>query len=77
MFIALFAEVTESVEPWTKNIGEDMLQLFYKSLWLKLRQPDMKDFGKRFFIELCDSRFQIHLLKGFMETLRSIYSDIL
>jgi hypothetical protein len=37
MFIALFAEVTESVEPWTKNIGEDMLQLFYKSLWLKLR----------------------------------------
>ena len=39
--------------------------------------PEIKDFGKRFFLEMCDTKFQTHLIKQFMKLLNSMYSDLL
>ena len=65
MFIDLYAEekyMESVVEPFYKTIGEVHLKLFYKFLWWKLKSPLIDDFGKKFFLELCDAPFQIYLV---------------
>jgi hypothetical protein len=59
------------IEPYIKTIGEDCLQLFYKWLWVRAKQPEIENFGRLYFIELSnnDWRYQIHLVKNFMQTL--------
>jgi hypothetical protein len=78
MFATLFAEVSDPdpIEPHVKTIGNENVQLFYKWIWVRLRNPDIENFGKRFFFELCDLRFQIYLLKTYMTVLTSLYSQL-
>lgn len=54
MFTHLYAEtkLENAIEPHIFTIGDNFLQLFYKSIWAKLRMPDIKNFGKRFFFEI-------------------------
>ncbi len=80
LFIETFGEVNDeeslNIYPYLRVIGDTHLKLFYKFLWWKLRCPTIDDFGKRFFLELCDTKFQIHLLKLYMNHLLSLYQDL-
>ena len=80
MFTHLFAEtkLESAIEPHILTIGETFLQLFYKHIWSKLRAPEIKNFGKRFFLEISgnDVKYQIKLLMSFMNVLCSQYSEI-
>ena len=66
------------IEPYVTTIGEEFLNLFYKYLHNKVKQPDIADFGRTFFFELCSSNadYQIHLLHSFFKLLSSAYSEI-
>lgn len=57
--------------PHLTTIADDYLTLFYKFIWFKLRTPDLDNFGKRFFFEVADYQYQIHLLIAFMRILES------
>ena len=70
MFIALYAEISDkelAVEPYISTIGMEHVKLLYKYIWIKMKHPEIEDFGKRFFFELCDTNFQIQLVKSYME----------
>ena len=79
MFITVFAEVSvpPAIEPWTITVGEENIQLFYKYLWVRCKSPEIKDFGRNFFFEVCEPKFQIHLVKQYMKMLNSMYTDLL
>lgn len=38
--------------------------------------PDIENFGKRFFLELGDWKYQVTLLKKYMQMLQSSYTDL-
>ena len=77
MFSSVLGEAAlPPIEPWVNTFGEENLQLFYKFVWLKCRQPEIDNFGRRFFLELCDTQFQIYLVKKYLAVLNSMYSDL-
>lgn len=74
IFMSLFtnqSDPEQMIEPYIRTIGDDCLQLFYKWLWVRVKQPEIENFGRRFFTELAsnDWRYQVNLIKKFMETL--------
>ena len=74
MFGDLEAEESNAefaVEPYLKSISEEHLKLFYKYIWYRLRSPNIESFGKRFFEELCDTPFQIYLVRLYKDLLAS------
>ena len=57
MFIACFAESHDrNLEPYVDKIGETFLELLYKHVWWRMRMPEIENFGKKFFFELCNTR---------------------
>jgi hypothetical protein len=64
------------VEPYVKTIGEDNLKLFYKWIWIRCKMPDIDDFGRRFFLEMGDWKYQVTLLKKYMQTLHTSFTDL-
>ena len=64
------------IEPYIKTIGEDCLQHFYKFIWARCKTPDIENFGKRFFLELGDCKYQLTLLKKYLQLLQSCYTDM-
>ena len=54
LFIKLIQDKGEEeqfVDAYEDTIAEAYLQLFYKYIWFKMKNPDVKDFGTRFFSE--------------------------
>ena len=52
LFLNLFAEKAKGdsfIDAYEDTISEKFLELFYKFLWFKLRNPDMDNIGKQFF----------------------------
>jgi len=43
---------------------------------VKCKQPDIDNFGKRFFFEMGDWKFQVTLLKKYMSVLQSSFTDM-
>ena len=45
---------------------------------MRTRHPEIDNFGRRFFLELAgnDWRYQVSLVKRFIETLQSAYQDL-
>jgi hypothetical protein len=77
MFSSVLGETNlPAIEPWVITFGQESLELFYKYIWAKCRQPEIENFGKRFFLELCDTPFQILLVKKYLGVLNSMYSDL-
>ncbi len=80
MFSALFTDhdtvSSEMIEPYIKIIGEDNLELFYKWIWVRCKNPEIENFGKRFFLEMGDWKYQMTLLKKYLATLQSSYTDM-
>eukprot|EP00347_Sterkiella_histriomuscorum_P005686 403355653 len=70
LFIKLFVEAPiqdAEVYPHINLVAQDFLDLFYKYIWFKLKSPDIKNFGKRFFMEIADTPYKLHLLVKFMK----------
>jgi hypothetical protein len=56
MFSSVLGEAAlPPIEPWVNTFGEESLQLFYKFVWIQCRQPEIDNFGRKFFLELCDT----------------------
>lgn len=79
MFVTLLAEQPKDsvlIEPQVITIGDEMLKLFYKYLWFKNKNPEIDNFGQRFFNEIGDADYQIHILRSFMNMLWSSYREL-
>ena len=64
MFTKTFSDhdYNSAIEPFVITVGEEYLKLFYKFIWFKCKNPEVDDFGKKFFFDICDTNFQIHLI---------------
>ena len=44
---------------------------------MRCKQPDIQDFGKRFFLELGgDWKYQVTIIKRYLQMLQSSYTDM-
>jgi hypothetical protein len=64
------------IEPFVGATGDEYVKLFYKYIWFKIKSPEIENFGKRFFLEIADTHYQIHLVKAFMKIMQSLYTEI-
>lgn len=52
LFLNLFAEKAKGdnfIDAYEDTIAKNYLDMFYKFLWFKLRNPEMENVGKLFF----------------------------
>lgn len=60
LFVELFTDCNfedKALMPHLSSVADDYLTLLFKFIWSKLRTPDIKNFGKRFFLEIADYQY--------------------